>query len=227
MNDKIEEKSLSLALSDSINKETIECISNFTEIGLDAIMENGVLKDIPFISTAVSIYKIGNSIKERHNIKKLIEFLNAINNGILDENKRLEYQEKFKNNEKFRNQEIEYLLILIDRYISYDKPRILAKLYLAYLDGNINRNEFQKYSAIIDSLLPEDIYALNTLDFTNMTQDDKDIDSALRLSSVGLISQNTGINNMYDEKNESLSLNNETGYTFTKFGEKLRNIMEN
>ena len=133
----MEEKSLSIAFADSLAEESISCISEYAEIGLDAVMEDGILKDIPIVSTAIAIYKIGSSIKERHNLKKLLVFLNELNNGILDEQKRKEYQQKFQNNEKFRNQEIEYLLVLIDRYINYDKPQMLAKLYLAYLDGTI------------------------------------------------------------------------------------------
>ena len=123
------ENSLSVAVGDSLKEESIACINDLAEVGLDAIMDDGILKDIPILSTAVAVYKIGSSIKERNNLKKLIIFLNALNHGILNEQKRNEYQQKFKSNEKFRNQEIEYLLVLIDRYISYDKPQLLAKLY--------------------------------------------------------------------------------------------------
>lgn len=53
----MEEKSLSIALGDSIKQESIGCISNIAEIGLDAIMEDGILKEVPIISTAVALYK--------------------------------------------------------------------------------------------------------------------------------------------------------------------------
>lgn len=65
----MEKMTLSIALSDSLKDETTSCITELAEVGLDSIMDDGVLKDIPFISTAVSIYKIGNSIKDRNNIK--------------------------------------------------------------------------------------------------------------------------------------------------------------
>ena len=65
-----------------MTEESISCISEYAEIGLDAVMEEGVLKDIPIVSTAIALYKIGNSIKERHNLKKLLIFINEINNGI-------------------------------------------------------------------------------------------------------------------------------------------------
>lgn len=149
----MEEKSLSIAFADSLTEESISCVSDYLEIGLDAVMDDGILKDIPIVSTAIALYKIGSSIKERHNLKKLLVFLNELNNGILDEQKRKEYQQKFQSNEKFRNQEIEYLLVLIDRYISYDKPQLLAKLYLAYLDGIIIWEELTMYAEVVDRLL--------------------------------------------------------------------------
>ena len=65
-------------------------------------------------------------------------FLNEINYGIVDESKRLKYQQKFLTDQKFRNQELEYILILIDRYINYEKPQMLAKTYLSYLQNEID-----------------------------------------------------------------------------------------
>lgn len=104
----MEDKSLSVSFADTLKGECVPIISEFAEIGLDAIMEEGVLKDIPIVSTAVAVLKIGSSIKERHNLKKLLVFLNEINHGIPNEQKRMEYQQKFQENEKFRNREIEY-----------------------------------------------------------------------------------------------------------------------
>lgn len=45
------------------------------EIGLDSILDNGLLKDIPTVGTLISLTKIGANIKDRLLIKKLIYFL--------------------------------------------------------------------------------------------------------------------------------------------------------
>lgn len=219
------EKSLSTAFADSLKEESVACIGEYAEIGLDAVMEDGILKDVPIVSTAITLYKIGNSIKELHNLKKLLIFINEINNGIADEGKRKEYQQKIQSNEKFRNREIEYLLVLIDRYISYDKPQMLAKLYLAYLEMRINWNEFSMYASVIDQLFPVDIDLLCTADFDAIKQDDNQIDSVLRLLSVGIVSQNVGTTTEHDESTGTLSINDKMGYTFSKFGLKFKDIM--
>ena len=62
----MEQNNLSVALSDSLKEETVSCIGELTEVGLDAVMDEGLLKDIPFVSTAISLYRIGRSFAERH-----------------------------------------------------------------------------------------------------------------------------------------------------------------
>ena len=56
-------KTLSTAFADSLKEESIACIGEYAEIGLDAVMEDGILKDIPIVSTVIAVYKIGSSIK--------------------------------------------------------------------------------------------------------------------------------------------------------------------
>ena len=218
----MEEKSLSIAFADSLTEDAISCIGDYTEIGLDAVMDDGILKDIPIVSTAVAIYKIGSSIKERHNLKKLLVFIKELNNGIVDEKKRKEYQQKFKSNKKFRNQEIEYLLILIDRYISYDKPQMLAKLYLAYLDSGIKWDEFTQYAEVIDRLLPGDI-----MGNAENIRYSKRKESLQRLSSLGLTRELIPRMSGYAAVGGGVTINTPTtfDYEITLFGKKLIRIL--
>ena len=60
---------LSMSLKDSLSPEFENIISNAAELGIDALLEEGILKDIPFISSVISIYHIGKSVKEQHNLK--------------------------------------------------------------------------------------------------------------------------------------------------------------
>lgn len=218
----MKEKSLSISFADSLAEESISCIREYAEIGLDAIMEDGILKDIPIVSTAITLYKIGSSIKERHNLKKLLVFLNEINNGIVDEQKRKEYQQRFQSNEKFRNREIEYLFVLIDRYISYDKPQLLAKLYLAYLEDIIIWDELIMYAEVVDRLFSQDIKMLceGLLDKIHYS---KIPHNYYRLEANGLLYKNEAETRV---ENETLYLDTEDKkFTLTDFGSKLVQIL--
>ena len=231
----MEEKSLSVAFGDSLKEESIACISDLAEVGLDAIIDDGIFKDIPILSTAVAVYKIGSSIKERHNIKKLLVFLNEVNNGIVDEQKRKEYQQKFQNNDKFRNHEIEYLLVLIDRYINYDKPKMLAKLYLAYLNGTIIWEELTMYAEVIDRFLLLDCNFLMSDADTYTTYRNIGSEPILRLVALGLMVEDIGHTLLVDDGRGGLAITStsierskkkERIYKKTEFGEKLATILK-
>ena len=100
---------LSKSLKDSLSPEFESIISNAAELGIDALLEDGILKDIPFISSAISIYRIGKSIKERHNLKKLICFLDELNKCSLDENNRNLYGRNSNRMKNFKNNNLSTL----------------------------------------------------------------------------------------------------------------------
>lgn len=199
-------ESLSTSLIDSIGSTTTESLGNFLELGLDAILEDGLLKEIPFVSTAISIYKIGKSLTDRHNIKKLAVFLNEINQNTANENKREEYKSKINNDQKKREHELEFLLVILERYIGYEKPAMLAKLYLAYLDKQITWDDLALLAEIVDRFLPGDYDTLSSAQmFTTYLGNGDQI--MLRLEALGLI---------IEEKESSPSINTSRGLAITK-----------
>ena len=230
----MEEQSLSISFSDSLTEEVSGIAGEYVELGLDALVEDGLFKDIPIVSTAVAVYRIGKSIRERHHIAKLISFLNEFNKGIADEEKRTKYRQKFISNETFRNQELEYILLLTDRYISFDKPQMLAKLYLSYLDDEIIWQEFTMYAEVVDRFL--------MLDCNTLTGDAEKIivprniggESVLRLVALGLMTEITETSAFVRGNNGNIGLSMEglkkatsrnRTYKRTEFGEKLANIL--
>lgn len=217
--------SLAQSFGDSLTEEVMGIAEEYTELGLDALVEDGAFKDIPIVSTVVGIYRIGKSFREKHHVAKLISFLNEINDGIVDERKRYSYQQKFASNKSFRNRELEYILILLDRYISFDKPQMLAKLYMAYLDEVITWIEFAKYAEVIDRLVYGDIHYLDAKRLATLSGTESEIDSVLRLQSVGLVSRNVALDTQYDPEDGELSFNDPKGYMITSVGEKLINIL--
>lgn len=215
----MDEQSLALSFGNSLSEEVSGIAGEYAELGLDALVEDGLFKDIPIVSTAVAVYRIGKSIRERHHIAKLISFLDEINKGIADGVKREEYREKFNSNDKFRNQELEYILILIDRYIGFEKPQLLAKLYSAYLDGKIQWVEFTQYAEVIDRLLPGDIY----LSGNGFKYARSKMDAKQRLAAMGLM--RGVVKNNSEQRGIMTSSSSELNYELTKFGRTLLNIL--
>lgn len=67
-------KSLSSAFLESIKENSIDIVSNVAEVELDNFLEDGLWKNIPFVSTAVSLFKIGKSIRDIYSYKNLLNF---------------------------------------------------------------------------------------------------------------------------------------------------------
>lgn len=79
-----------VALKSDLSKLSAELV----EVGIDQILEHDLWKDIPVVSSMVSIFRVGMNIKERIFFKKLLIFLNAIKEIPLED--RVNFLSKFK-----------------------------------------------------------------------------------------------------------------------------------
>lgn len=214
----------------SISEEIEGVISEIGEIGLDLFCDEGILKEIPFVSTAISLFKIGSNIHDKHNLNKLYAFIVQLNTGISNEFQRLKYSDYFKNNKKKRTEELEYLILIIDRYISCDKSSQLAKIFLTYLDQRIKWLDVCKYAEVIDRFLPGDYAVLKSND-TYKTERDFETDAIQRLIAQGLVIEGFRTSNIQEEDGAliidapQMLEKRERNYTRTEFGNVLVSIL--
>lgn len=217
---------------DLFSKGLGDYIGELPEFTLDMFLNNGTFRDFPLFSSISAVYRVGKSLGEFANYKKLIAFIEAINNGIVDEQKRSDYAYKIKTNERFRSKEMEYILVLIDRYVGIEKPKMLAKLYLAYLDDKIIWEEFAMFAEVVDRFLPMDYKMLLHDQITTI----RNIGSEplLRLMALGLMAEKYystpfvehggGISITADSAKKMFQ--NERVYQRTEFGDKLVALLE-
>lgn len=173
--------SITESFGESIAKNTIDTSIDTAEIVLDSFMDDGILKEIPIIKYAVTTYKIVDNIKGRFFYEKLQKFIDSFNAGLASEYKIEKQRAKFSG--KNRDKELTYITIVIERYLDFEKPNILAKLYLAYLDNILTWDDFCAYSEIIDKLLKIDLECL----IKNKTKNNIISAGLLRLTGVGLM----------------------------------------
>ena len=212
------------SLEDSLTENMFDTVGDLAEVGLDAVMDDGVLKEIPLLSTVAGLYKIGHTIKERHTIKQLALFVTELNKGCVDKNKTNRILEKLNGNQQQSKQEIEYILVVLDSYLEYEKPKMLAKLYMAYLEQRIGWTEFLMYAAILRTLLPQDVRILQSHDFNAGALICMQMDSAswLRLLSAGFVYEQ-GVMRFNDDISKNHDL--DVPYSITKFGQKFIDIV--
>ena len=216
---------LVVSLENSLSSDICDAVGDLVEVGLDAVMDDGILKDIPILSTVVGLYRIGHTIRERHTIKQLALFATELNKGCVDKNKKNRILEKLNGNQQQSKQEIEYILVVLDSYLEYEKPQILAKLYIAYLEKTITWTEFAKYAAAIDRIFPTDVEMLKEHDFRKKAIMCKQSESEgiLRLISVGFMYEQTASYYMGEDASEITDY--ETAYSITAFGQKFIDIV--
>lgn len=198
------------------------------EVGLDKILNEGLLKDIPFCSTVISVYHIGTGIRDSHYIKKLAIFIDTINSGIASEAERKKHIDIIQADKKKSAKELEYILILIDRYIRYEKPKMLARLYLAYLRQSISWDTFIVYADVIDRLLPKDeellfiSFPVNE-EYMNDKSPNNRLDTYARLVSLGLMRESPRRETLRDIERVNKNLKH---YERTDFGKKFAEIIK-
>ena len=123
---------------------------------------------------------------------------------------------------------------MIDRYIDYDKPRMLAKLYLAYLDGILIWQEFTMYAEVIDRFLFLDCNRLVSDSDKTIIHRNKGGEPILRLAALGLMIEITDTSSYVSDGKggyaltwQSLARSQSLDkiYQRTEFGEKLAKIL--
>lgn len=132
---------------DKLGETSRDLSADFLEVALDSITTNDLIKQIPILGSLVKLAIIKNSISEKLLLKKLDLFLNEFDK-----------QSKASKDEFLKllvlpteNQKIgENLMLLIDKFDEFEKPKILAKVFASYLSGEISQQDFFRMGRAIN-----------------------------------------------------------------------------
>lgn len=165
---------------------------DIVEIGLDSVIENEILKELPFVKTVYAIAETSLAIREKFLLKKFLNFIKSFNEYDVDEKEIDKRKIAIKNNEKWIYKEIEFLIIYLDDMDSVRKSKLLAKLYNEYLNKNINWERFCQFTEITNRLFSYDIDRI--IEFYNYSSPESnkglsyfDLTSYSRLVGLGLM----------------------------------------
>lgn len=126
------------ALKDTLFSPTYEIVAEYAEIGIDALLDNEVLKGIPVVSTLSSICKIGYNLHERNLIKQTLAFITEFNSGSISQGKLNEHREKLEANPKEAEKELGRVLIILGNQVEQIQSQVLGSFYAAYVKGAIS-----------------------------------------------------------------------------------------
>lgn len=175
--------------NDSLVIDSSDIVSDYLELGIDSILDNDSLKEIPIIKTIIGVGKITKSIRERNLMKNLVIFINELNSGNIDKEKLKKHKEELNQNSKKAEKELGRILIILEQTIDNLKSSILGKLYKAYINQEIDWDLFVEFSEITNRLYINDLSILSLI-FKNQLSDTSnrsDLYRIERLNSLGVV----------------------------------------
>lgn len=135
-------------LKDSLfNDDVADLCIDLTEIGIDSVMDDGVLSEVPIAKTIVALSKTGLAIRERNMLKQTLTFIRAFNSETISDDQLQKYKDKMTNN-KYAEKELGRVLYLLDRNIDNVKSAILGKIFNAYVNGKMEWDKFCELSEV-------------------------------------------------------------------------------
>jgi len=171
------QNSFNTTLTDS-NLESLGI--DISELAIDNILHDGLLKDIPIVGTIINLSKFGANIHDRLFLKKLLSFLNKIES--IPSDKRKELICTIESSKKYRMKVGENLLYIIDTCEDYEISELIGFLFKAFVEEKITYDDFLKSASVLKKL--------NMGDFKWFVKERKnhhfDLDSVGDLISSGL-----------------------------------------
>lgn len=218
-----------------MNKEFKNEFGNLTTIIGDTCVSDCIDKimgiQIPIISTVSTLYKTGHSLTSAFNLRKMAVFINNSNNSTSDD-ERNKYLKDYEQNKRKYDEQISYLIMILERYTNLRKAKFLSKIYLAFLRNKITWIEVCKYGETIDRFLPGD-YDMLKKSAEYSTLYDRETDTIQRLISLGLVIEEIRKSNVKHKEGTVIiddpedMEKKERNYVRTEYGSKLVDILEN
>lgn len=143
------EKSLIASIKGS--KNSADLVDKLGEVAIDSLIDSGVLRDIPIIGTAISIYKAGNEIAAHIFAKKIASFLSEV-----EKIPTKERQDFFEGLPEPEGEESigEALLLILEKVDSYTLAKMLGKAFRLLAEGQLSKQSYEIYVHAIKQLNP-------------------------------------------------------------------------
>ena len=159
---------------------------DYAELGIDAISNDGILKEIPLIRSVAAFFALGNKIHDKHVERQIHRFLVALNANEIPAEKLAAHRQRFDDNPKQAEKELHLVLITLDRSTEEEKAVFYGKLYRAYLMGKVDFDRFSELVEVVNRLFLQDVHILQHLRFNPAIGVRAESYQFSRLISIGL-----------------------------------------
>lgn len=161
----------------------------YLELGVDAVLDSEVLKDVPLVNTVVGIFNVAGTFRDHNLAAKLIRFLNQLSD--VKQQDRVEMVERLNEDGKFSGRVGSALIEILDRMESEKKPELAARCFAAYAKKEISFEELRRILLALERVPSFDIEQLAAFSKA-MPVDLAQMDEAMLLAYVNA---GLGVNN--------------------------------
>jgi hypothetical protein len=174
----------SLLMSIANSSHTADLADKLGEVALDSLLQEGTLREIPVIGTAITLFKAGNDVAAYFFAKKIVEFLSEVET--IPQEKRNEFLDKQCSDEEGIEHVGEVTLMLLEKIDHPNLARLLGRAFRLMVNEIISRQTFELYSYIIKNLNSYLLLEISQFyQYENMRM--IDTPAAIQLSNYGLV----------------------------------------
>lgn len=143
---------------DSLFNSTLKDVAvDVTELGIDSILDNDLLKSLPIAKTLIGIGNFAQNLHDRNLLKQTAIFIDAFNNQTISPEKLKKHIQKLNDNPIFGEEELGRVLTILNSTLDSLKSELLAKFYRAYINELLSWDNFCEYSDIISRVFISDL----------------------------------------------------------------------
>lgn len=135
----------------------LDLLSDVGEVGIDRLLMEGPLHDVPILGGIVKTAKLGIAIRDRTFAKKVLRFLFQLQSVPHEE--REAFAEKMSDAD-LRERVGDQLILSLDRLDDAEKANLLGLMFRAYVRDRVSYQEFNRLAAAIDRARFADLVAL-------------------------------------------------------------------
>ena len=157
------ETDITIIISDEIKSKSLDLAIDFSEIAVDEFIKTNILTEIPIVKSVVAFYNVSKSVVDRHKVKKILTFFQEFNRGQIDDLKYNQFMQKFNSDESYKNQVVETILLLNERFLQVEKSKILANLIIAHINEDLSWKDLIDVSIVLDSIHPKGFFLLKIM----------------------------------------------------------------
>ena len=149
--------SLTESMELTMDKSNLSVIGDIGEVMIDAVLDDGILRDIPILSTVVGVGKCISNVSDMLFARKLISFLCGLQDT--DAQERRSAIAKWETDSKYRIRVGEVLLNMINRCDDTQKAKWLSKLFYELVLKREDGDLFMRAEKVLSGLSVMDVLA--------------------------------------------------------------------